>query len=66
MKLNVKAANLATKLFELVAEFKALSAAAWSTGDVDTSIELDAVACSLADTYVRLTMGRHPNEGDNR
>jgi len=54
MKLNVKAANLRTELFELVGKFKALTAAAWATGDVDTSIELDAVACSLADTYEEL------------
>jgi len=54
MKLNVKAAELRTELFELVGKFKSLTGAAWATGDVDAHAELDAVACALADIDEKL------------
>ena len=54
MKLNLKAADLRRKLFELTNEFKALSLAVHNTEDIEASLEIDQAACDLARIYESL------------
>ena len=53
--LNDRAANLKSKLWSLVNEFKDLQTAATVVGQHDAASDLDSAACKLASVYVGLS-----------
>ena len=54
MKVNIKAAELRTKLFDLVNAFKDLSIQAHNESKWDAYQEIDDAACKLAGIYEKL------------
>lgn len=54
MNLNVKAAEIRGKLFDLVNEIKDLRLAVDKAGLIEESLDLDSLATALANEYLRL------------
>lgn len=56
MKVNVQAADLRSKLFDLINEFKSLQMRCWSLGKKgrEAADQIDGVACHLASIHESL------------